>query len=79
LTLVKRDGSVLRLAGAEAAVYLGLPRVAAELYRSARHLRVFTVRPAQIPERALVDLIVQPADRVRARLEGEESLLSPWR
>ncbi|HXQ30090.1 MAG TPA: HD domain-containing protein [Gemmatimonadales bacterium] len=77
--LVRRDGSVLRLAGAEAATYLGLPRVAAELYRSARHLRVFVVRPAQVSERALVDLIVQPAERVRGRLDADEALLSPWR
>src|SRR5437899_520100 len=35
LPLVRRDGQVTHLGGAQAA--LGLPRVAAELYRSARH------------------------------------------
>jgi hypothetical protein len=73
---VKRDGAVLRLAGADAAAHLGLPRVAAELYRSARHLRVFVLRPAQVPERPLVDLILLPADEVRARLDDGAALLS---
>ena len=76
LPLVKRDGAVLRLAGADAAAHLGLPRVAAELYRSARHLRVFVLRPAQVPERPLVDLILLPADEVRARLDDGAALLS---
>ena len=45
LPLVKRDGSVTQLAGADATAHLGLPRVAGELYRSARWLRVFVLRP----------------------------------
>src|SRR2546422_10427682 len=38
LPLVKRDGTVTPLAGPEAAVHLGLPRVPAPLDRSARKL-----------------------------------------
>lgn len=76
LPLVKRDGSVHRLAGSDAAAHLGLPRVAAELYRSARHLRVFTLRPAHVPKRALVELITQPAEMVRARLGQQGPLLA---
>ncbi|PYO61118.1 MAG: hypothetical protein DMD28_10565, partial [Gemmatimonadetes bacterium] len=43
LPLVKRDGTVTHLAGAAAAEHLGLPGVAAELYRTARRLRVFVL------------------------------------
>ena len=76
LPLVKRDGSVTRLEGPEAALHLGLPRVAAELYRSARHLRVFVLRPAQVPARAIVDLLMLPGDAVAARLAAERSLVT---
>jgi HD superfamily phosphohydrolase len=54
LPLRTRDGSVERLTGEGRAGHLGLPRIAGELYRSARRLRVFTARPprgtlAEIP------------------------------
>jgi len=45
LPLRTRDGSVERLTGEGRAGHLGLPRIAGELYRSARRLRVFTARP----------------------------------
>jgi len=75
LPLVRRDGSVAQLSGSEAAAHLGLPRVAAELYRTARRLRVFTLRPATVPERNVVDLVCAPRDDVAARLAGERALL----
>ena len=52
-------------------VHLGLPRVAAELYRSARRLRVFTMRPVTIDPKAVVGLVCAPAETVAARLGGE--------
>jgi hypothetical protein len=42
LPLLTRDGTVERLTDAGRAGELGLPRVADELYRSARRLRIFT-------------------------------------
>ena len=75
LPLVRRDGTVAQLAGGEAAAHLGLPRVAAELYRSARRLRVFTLRPAAVPEQPLIALVCTPRDEVAARLEQARALL----
>jgi hypothetical protein len=51
---------------------LGLPRVAAELHRSAQRLRVFVMRPPPrgVPARAIMDLVTWPREQVRARLEG---------
>ena len=45
LPLQTRSGTVERLTDAGRAGELGLPRVAHELYRSARRLRIFTVEP----------------------------------
>ena len=45
LPLRLRDGTVERLTDEGRAGHLGLPRIAQELYRSARRLRVFTARP----------------------------------
>ena len=50
LPLRTRGGAVERLTDAGRAGHLGLPRVADELYRSARRLRVFVSSP---PSRAL--------------------------
>jgi uncharacterized protein len=55
---------------------LGLPRVAAELHRSAQRLRVFTLEPVQVPERVVVELVMLPRTEVQARLGSERGLLS---
>ncbi len=55
---------------------LGLPRVAAELHRSAQRLRVFVLEPAEIPARSIVELVTLPREEVAARLAGQRSLLS---
>jgi hypothetical protein len=65
LPLVKRDGAVIWLAGAEAAAHLGLPRVAAELYRSARRLRVFVLGEARVEAKRIVKLVMTPREEVR--------------
>ena len=59
-----------------AAEHLGLPRVAAELHRSAQRLRVFALSPVEVPARAIVELVTWPREEVEARLEGERALLS---
>jgi hypothetical protein len=55
---------------------LGLPRVAAELHRSAQRLRVFVLEPVEIPARAIVELVTWPRAELIARLDGEKGLLS---
>jgi HD superfamily phosphohydrolase len=47
---------------------LGLPRVARELHRSAQRLRVFVLEPAEIPARAVIELVTLPRAEVAARL-----------
>src|SRR5690606_31266563 len=54
LPLLTRDGRVERLTDAGRAGQLGLPRIAEELYASARRFRIFAARPVtvnEIPER----------------------------
>ena len=75
LPLVKRDGTVTQLGGGEAAAHLGLPRVAPELYRSARRLRVFVMATAQVPERAIVELVMLPREEVSRRVEQDRALV----
>ena len=54
LPLVTRAGEIERLTDEGRAGQLGLPRVADELYRSARRLRVFVARtPARSPDMVL--------------------------
>jgi len=75
LPLVRRDGTVAHLGAEDRGVHLGLPRVAAELYRSARRLRVFTLRPATVTAKPIIELVTAPRDAVVARLQGERALL----
>jgi hypothetical protein len=75
LPLVRRDGTVIHLAGREAAEFLDLPRVAAELYRSERRLRVFVLRPVSVPARAIVELVMTPGAEVAARIAADRGLL----
>jgi hypothetical protein len=67
---------VTQLEGAAAAPHLGLPRVAAELYRSARRLCVFVTRPARVSAKAMVNLIMLPEEEVTARLAAGRSLVT---
>jgi len=68
---VKRDGTVIQLGGAEAAAHLGIPRVAAELYRSARRLRVFVLGAARVVAKRVVELVMLPQEAARALVSGE--------
>ena len=67
LPLRTRTGSVERLTGEGVAGQFGLPRVAGELYRSARRLRVFTAAP-----------IGQPLDQVRELVAMSPPELEAW-
>jgi hypothetical protein len=74
LPLRTRSGAVERLTDAGRAGHLGLPRVADELYQSARRLRVFVARA---PTRSLdfvLELLAWPAGEVEHRLSSEAVL-----
>lgn len=77
LPLVTRQGDVVQLAGEEARERLGLPRVAAELVRSVRRLRVFVRRrPSRALEaRAVTDLVTMSGKEVAARMAASRALL----
>jgi uncharacterized protein len=75
LPMVRRDGTLVQLTDHGWQGAINLPRLSDELYRSARRLRVFTVDRAPVPEAALLALVAQPADAVRARLARGAALL----
>jgi uncharacterized protein len=77
LLVRRRTGEVLRLGPGGRAGLIGLPRVADELYRTARVLRLFALEPpARVPEPAAVARMVALDDEeVRARLEEDRPLL----
>jgi len=80
LPLRTRAGEIERLTDEGRAGQLGLPRVADELYRSARRLRVFTARPPARDLSAAAALLRLPAEEVHRRLaEGQALLSSPRR
>ncbi len=76
LPLRTRSGSVERLTGEGRAGQFGLPRVAGELYRSARRLRVFTATPLDRQVDTLRDLVALTPAEVEARLGSSRSLIS---
>lgn len=76
LALRTRGGRVERLTDAGRAGQFGLPRVAGELYQSARRLRVFTVRPVTRSLDGVLALVTRPADDVRHLLSAGRSLLA---
>ncbi len=75
LPLRTRNGTVERLTDAGRAGQLGLPRVADELYRTARRLRVFVARAPARPLTGLLELITWPAAEVECALAGGTTLL----
>jgi HD superfamily phosphohydrolase len=75
LPLRTRSGAVERLTDAGRAGHLGLPRVADELYRSARRLRIFV---SSLPDRSLdpvIELLMLPANEISGRAAAGSSLL----
>jgi HD superfamily phosphohydrolase len=75
LPLRTRSGTVERLTDAGRAGQLGLPRVADELYRSARRLRVFVAGTPRTALRGVPDLLTIPAAELRRRLDEQSPLL----
>jgi hypothetical protein len=73
LPLRTRAGAVERLTDAGRAGHLGLPRVADELYRSARRLRIFVAGPCRSLE-GVVALFTLSSDEVKRRLTAGSNL-----
>jgi HD superfamily phosphohydrolase len=79
LPVLRRGGQVARVttAGWEGAI--NLPTLSAQLYRSARWLRVFVARRAvqrvEVPRERLLAALQRPADELRAALAAGERLL----
>lgn len=74
LPLRTRAGAIERLTDAGRAGHLGLPRVADELYRSARRLRIFVGKSPSQPLDRVVELLACPAEEVEHRLMKETTL-----
>jgi HD superfamily phosphohydrolase len=76
LSLRLRDGTVERLTDEGRAGHLGLPRIAGELYKSARRLRVFVARPNPRSLDGVPALLEMTATDVSSRLAAGRSLLT---
>jgi len=74
LPLRTRNGGVERLTGEGRTGQFGLPRVAPELYQSARRLRIFTPERIPVPLTRVLNAITLPRDEVERRL-GEGKVL----
>ncbi len=69
LALNTRSGAVERLTDRGRAGQLGLPRIAGELYQSARRLRVFVARPMEARAvDGVVELVRAPDEEVARRV-----------
>ena len=77
LPLRLRDGTVERLTDEGRAGHLGLPRIATELYRSARRLRVFVARSVDRSLDAVTTLVEMSAAEVGDRVQRGVALLEP--
>ena len=75
LPLRTRRGTIERLTDAGRAGQLGLPRVADELYRSARRLRIFVSGPPDVQLDSVVEILTYPAEEVRRRIREGADLL----
>jgi hypothetical protein len=80
LLVLRRDGRVMRLGPSGQAGLIGLPRVADELYRTARVLRLFVLGERRVVEpAAVVALASLPVEAVEERLRSGAPLLAPSR
>jgi uncharacterized protein len=75
LPLRTRGGAIERLTDAGRAGHLGLPRVADELYRSARRLRIFVASAPERPLDGVLEVLTWPAESVNRRLLEGSTLL----
>jgi uncharacterized protein len=74
LPLRTRSGAVERLTDAGRAGHLGLPRVADELYHSARRLRIFVASPPRRSLERVLGLLTWPAGELEWRLAAGKTL-----
>jgi HD superfamily phosphohydrolase len=75
LLLLRRDGSVHRLTDEGSAGLIDLPRMAEELYYTARAFRLFTSERRTADPAAMLGLLAHSADELRARLADGGRLL----
>jgi hypothetical protein len=75
LPLRTRSGTVERLTDAGRVGHLGLPRVADELYQSARRLRIFVATPPGRSLAPVLDILTWPAAEVERRLDEQQALV----
>jgi len=70
LLLLQRGGEIRRLPETGYSGLIDLPRIADQLYHSARVFRIFTIERREIPEALILDLLRQPAEGVEERLRA---------
>ncbi len=75
ILLATREGKTEWLTGEGRAGQLGLPRIAGELYRSARHFRVFTAEPLTGGTERLGRLALLSGGEVKERLATGHALI----
>ena len=75
IPVVHRDGHVERLTTEGIAGSVSLPTLSAELYGSARRLRVFVAEGREVPVDAIVRVVKLDGDEVADRLRGGRALL----
>jgi HD superfamily phosphohydrolase len=75
LLLLRRDGTVHRLTDEGRAGLIDLPRLADELYYTARAFRLFTTERRTVAAEPVLALLAHTADELRERLESGERLL----
>lgn len=76
LLVRRRSGEVLRLGPEGRSGMIGLPEVAAELYRTARVLRVFTLGGRrEVGIEALIDLVRRSGEEIESALDSGRRLL----
>jgi uncharacterized protein len=75
LPLRTRSGTIERLTDAGRAGHLGLPRVADELYQSARRLRIFVSGSPPRSLEPVLTLLTWPAEEVEVRLSSASALI----
>ena len=76
LLMLRRGGSVQRLGENGRAGLIGLPRVADEMYHTARVFRMFTTERREVAPEQLMPLLALSAPKLAQRLQEGEPLLS---
>jgi uncharacterized protein len=75
LLLLERGGRTVRLPESGHAGLIDLPRIADQLYHSARIFRVFTTERRKIAADGLLDLIASTPSQLESRIQGTGTLL----